>query len=452
MSSPLDSRLLQLLLHLRQLPTSLSDHPSIYPFLKFELDPYDINHYGSAQAALHHRLELIFGSRNGGRQIEFRGRGSSLESIVYIFYKHINGEGGDNRLLWNWVEELTRAAAECLKRTLEIQPGSAQPSSHSQRTKQQAVRLPQTKRPEAWVRAAKESTAIRVPHDPADLEDDPVAGELATGRARHELLDKLTVPCHSIVNPTQKRYRCSGVGCWHSWAAPRASTRVLKHAYNECKGLNPELRPEVERRSAFLSLARKVQDHRKDTESGTTVEISQDNPEAQRQKEEKVNHALLKWICDRMIPPSAVDCFRWRELMDTLDSGVKTASGDTISGNFVTTEAAYIHQESIKVLSKHENLTLSYDGGTTKKHESVYTVHATVPSTREACLVEGNGASGVSHTAEHVCGVIEHVLTQVGPEKSACVVSDNAGNTRATRSLLEQEYPWIITLQDACHH
>ncbi|KAF8596965.1 hypothetical protein BDV93DRAFT_453992, partial [Ceratobasidium sp. AG-I] len=41
---------------------------------------------------------------------------------------------------------------------------------------------------------------------------------------------------------------------------------------------------------------------------------------------------------------------------------------------------------------------------------------------------------------------------QVGPEKFACVVSDNAGNTRAARSLLEQEYPWIITLQDACHH
>lgn len=40
---------------------------------------------------------------------------------------------------------------------------------------------------------------------------------------------------------------------------------------------------------------------------------------------------------------------------------------------------------------------------------------------------------------------------EIGPEKFACMVSDNAGNTRAARVLIEQEFPWIITLQDACH-
>jgi hypothetical protein len=31
------------------------------------------------------------------------------------------------------------------------------------------------------------------------------------------------------------------------------------------------------------------------------------------------------------------------------------------------------------------------------------------------------------------------------------VVSDDAGNTRAARNLLAQQYPWLITLVDACH-
>jgi hypothetical protein len=110
-----------------------------------------------------------------------------------------------------------------------------------------------------------------------------------------------------------------------------------------------------------------------------------------------------------MIPPSAVDCLRWREFIATLDENVSTASGSTIADNFVTTEAAFVWKESMSLLSQSDNLTLSYDGGTTRGHESVYTVHATVPSTREAHLIDGNEASGVSHTAEHLCKLLDKV-------------------------------------------
>ncbi|KAF8593692.1 hypothetical protein BDV93DRAFT_584071, partial [Ceratobasidium sp. AG-I] len=42
-------------------------------------------------------------------------------------------------------------------------------------------------------------------------------------------------------------------------------------------------------------------------------------------------------------------------------------------------------------------------------------------------------------------------ITDIGPDRFACVVSDNTGNTRAARNLLEQQYPWFTTLVDACH-
>lgn len=116
-----------------------------------------------------------------------------------------------------------------------------------------------------------------------------------------------------------------------------------------------------------------------------------------------------------MIPPSAVDCSRWREFVSALDDGAKTPSGDTISDNFVTTEAAYIHKESVKTLSGRKCLTLSYDGGTTRKHESVYTAHVTEPTTRDAHLMEGDEASGVSHTSEHICGVLNKVWLRIYP-------------------------------------
>ncbi|KEP54537.1 DUF659 family protein [Rhizoctonia solani 123E] len=66
--------------------------------------------------------------------------------------------------------------------------------------------------------------------------------------------------------------------------------------------------------------------------------------------------------------------------------------------------------------------------------------------------MHGNEASGVSHTSEHICTVLDKVLKAVGPEKFSCIVSDNAGNTRAAREMIEDEYPWIISLQDSCHH
>ena len=109
----LDPRLQNLYSSLRSLPTNLPDHPETYLFAeKFVLGQHDIEYYGLQQGALNHRLELIFGSRSINGIIKFRGRGRSLEAIVYIFMKYIDGEDGENVLLWKWVADLTRAAAQ----------------------------------------------------------------------------------------------------------------------------------------------------------------------------------------------------------------------------------------------------------------------------------------------------------------------------------------------------
>ena len=114
-----------------------------------------------------------------------------------------------------------------------------------------------------------------------------------------------------------------------------------------------------------------------------------------------------------MVPPSAVDCLRWRELVCALDPDTNTASGTTIANDFISSEAAYIHQQSVEFLSQQEQLTLSFDGGTTRKHEFVYTAHVTAPLTRELHLMEGNEATGISHTAKHLCGVIDKASMRI---------------------------------------
>jgi len=56
----------------------------------------------------------------------------------------------------------------------------------------------------------------------------------------------------------------------------------------------------------------------------------------------------------------------------------------------------------ITKLSKFKNLTISYDGDTTKAVESIDTIHITTPHTRQAYLIEGNEQSGVSHSGPQI--------------------------------------------------
>ncbi|TFY76019.1 hypothetical protein EWM64_g7994 [Hericium alpestre] len=88
----------------------------------------------------------------------------------------------------------------------------------------------------------------------------------------------------------------------------------------------------------------------------------------------------------------------------------------TFSDIHVPMESARVLQLSQLKLKKTNNLTISFDGGTTRNMESIYMVHVTTPSPREVHLME-----------------------------------DSTGNTRLTRELLAKEIPTIIILADPCH-
>ncbi|KAG9094211.1 hypothetical protein FRC07_011341 [Ceratobasidium sp. 392] len=182
-----DARLLNLLQHLQNLPASLSDHLTIYPFPNLTFEPHEIDHYGSVQGALNHRLELEFGSRSSGRLIEFRGRGSSLEAIVDTFYKFIDGANGENQLLWKWVHNLTQAAIRAKIDTPSAQP--MVPKSRTPRRGKKATHMPWTRPSGLQIAEARRSSAVRWPYDPADLEDDAGFTSIRQGRARDELLN-----------------------------------------------------------------------------------------------------------------------------------------------------------------------------------------------------------------------------------------------------------------------
>ena len=112
----------------------------------------------------------------------------------------------------------------------------------------------------------------------------------------------------------------------------------------------------------------------------------------------KVNQAVLNLICGTGIPPTVVDSNKWKHFIEALHVYSSTSFAET----YIPAEALRVTEEAIKKLSKMKNLIISYDGGTTKHVESIYTIHVTTPDSRQSYLIEGSEKSGLSHTRPRI--------------------------------------------------
>ena len=131
-------------------------------------------------------------------------------------------------------------------------------------------------------------------------------------------------------------------------------------------------------------------------------------------------------------------------------------------------EQEHVKAAQLAYLKTQEDLTISFDGGTSRGKQAFWTVHVTTPA-REVFFMEGQEATSVSHTAAwvkefvmEVCVVVinngimlsfhSQTINTIGPSRFSAVVSDSTGNTRAARHLIVDEIPTIINLADVCHH
>ena len=112
----------------------------------------------------------------------------------------------------------------------------------------------------------------------------------------------------------------------------------------------------------------------------------------------KINQAILNLICGTGTPPTIIDMAKWKNVISTINNTITTSFVDT----YIPGEVAQITEEEIQMLSKVMNLNISYDGGTTKAVKSISMIHVTTPHLQQAYLIEGNEASGVSHSSPQI--------------------------------------------------
>jgi hypothetical protein len=255
------------------------------------------------------------------------------------------------------------------------------------------------------------------------------------------LLNLVSAMAYLKSEPEKLIVRCAGAafGCTHTLAAPRWKTRVFKHAFGCSKldKIDPTLREKVRTAMAGESLGDRVENNpllasedgqpaakrMKETppskSAGSTIEPTASSRAASIQSttqtsifpaqrkaritalKDQLDLDVLKLICVGGIPPSKVDSKEWKTMWKHGNPDYEPASAAVLTESQIPNEAARIETLQIEHLRTCENLTLTFDGNTTRLPQSVYIVHVITPE-RRVFLVEGDESSEESHTGEHI--------------------------------------------------
>ena len=252
-----------------------------------------------------------------------------------------------------------------------------------------------------------DTVLLQLNHNPDDLIDTDSEPETKGGQPRTTLLHDVTRSCKTI-SSGKPRYRCAMKGCLQSWSRRRQVSRVYNHLLTECLHVDSDTKEQITKATSVRTLHSQLQDSVED--SGTIEKVSKS--EGKKARGLKVNQAVLNLICGTGIAPTIVDSAEWKHVVDILDSTVNVYSSSSFADTYIPAEAVRITEEAIKKLLKIKNLTISYDGGTTKAVESIYTIHVTTPS-RRSYLIEGSEKSGISHTGPQIAKELLKVLYSI---------------------------------------
>lgn len=241
-------------------------------------------------------------------------------------------------------------------------------------------------------------------------------------------LDQLTVEL-----PRRKgkprAYRCAGTGCLTTWR-PRTAARVYAHTKN-CLLLTPRRRQHAARHSAKTAPSALVAEDQKHqpqpgsllpassiTSTSTAAPSSPVQAAPTREtffgtKGKKALHnaldlAVVRLVCSSHLAPNILDTEEWKTMLTLGTPSYSPASRTKFMDVHLHSEQARISQLQYDILKEEVNISISFDGGSVRSGESVYTVHATTADGR-VLLLEGVECTNVSHTGEWIANMVMRV-------------------------------------------
>ncbi|KAG8686955.1 hypothetical protein FRC09_013822 [Ceratobasidium sp. 395] len=320
--------------------------------------------------------------------------------------------------------------------------------------------------------SATSSTFNETPSDPDPQWTDLPEKEKAYGPRPDELARLITRRCY----PSDETYtganhhvRCiaSSVCGTVSKAADRQRDRIFKHAAR-CRALSywkPDLFAAAERALAnmapggFPSLV-PSDDSGPSIKLESTAETPQpldaSNPFARFDTTasmthlQKIDHALVRLLCDSATPARLVDYSAWNQFVHAINPqlGYSSPSASLISNKLIPAESqrAVLHMR--EYLKTQTNISLSFDG-LTSGEQPVYTVHVCTAD-RRTFLYYADVFYG-SHNSDYIEDLLVKVITELGPHRVSSVVSDDTSVTKKARRLATSRHASILNLADPVH-
>lgn len=244
--------------------------------------------------------------------------------------------------------------------------------------------------------------------------------------------------------------------CEYNWATAKL-LNLKKHLGYDCKKVDPDVRIKV-----LMLLLNDKEDSDEEIESTSTTrhkkkQASQSDDENYEKfptsldKEIQINKALVKLFICCNLPFALIEHPFFCEFIKVLRASYHLSTRWILSNTYLAQEIARIDVKVSRIIDKEINLTIAFNGWTNTSDQSIYD-YCLITEERKEYLWLAKDYSDISHhTGAFLGGEIIEVVKNIGPEKLAAVVSDNAPNACAARKILCEKFPHILNIRYIAH-
>ena len=163
------------------------------------------------------------------------------------------------------------------------------------------------------------------------------------------------------------------------------------------------------------------------------------------------NWVVVKFFSCCGIPFHIVENPFFVDLLRTLCPGYYPPSRNTLSENMFNAEVAHVTTEMNLKIKNETNLTIGLDGWTSPRGQSLY-AFIIITKDRKEYLHSVQNLSKHSHTGRFLADKIIEVIEEVGAERVAGIVSDNASTMVLAKRLVSERFEHIMPIRCIAHH
>ncbi len=171
----------------------------------------------------------------------------------------------------------------------------------------------------------------------------------------------------------------------------------------------------------------------------------------EQNKVEMANRTIVRFFACYGIPFHVVENPFFVDLLCILCLGYYPPGRNTLSGNMLNAEISHITTEINLKINREKYLTLGLDGWTNPWGQSLYTF-VLITKDRKEYLYSVQNLSNYLHTGNFLTEKIIEIIKDVGAERFAGIVSDNAFTMVIAKRLVNEQFQHIMSIRCIAHH